>query len=356
MKWSTTLAALGFAICLTACHRNPPLTLQEQEIVTELTANLTPRCVGRYVIDMPGDALAFSFATLNGVKVEAKAMTQKGYETALDARSQELKTAKHYLGYPFLYADDKIEGIAGSRYFISLESTVVSTDAERVIEAYKWSRGYQIELKISVSDAKDSIAFKDDPVRNEPYMNDVPEKLHLVISMLERIRGRTEDEIPTEPGVCFVGGFLPGRATAQENISTQFVLKNKHDVGFDFDTDANIRETTTLLQRGADINAMLKQNEGRTIRKGRVDLSGMETEEWLTSGLTYAHIQGHYFALEANSREGSAKTPLVTLDMDNGGLPLKGEDPPQKASLTEGEAVALWDAVSRTLRPRPNAF
>ena len=42
--------------------------------------------------------------------------------------------------------------------------------------------------------------------------------------------------------------------------------------------------------------------------------------------------------------------------MDNVGLPLKGEDPPQKASLTEGEAVALWDAVSRTLRPRPNAF
>ncbi|WP_408601260.1 T6SS immunity protein Tli4 family protein [Paraburkholderia heleia] len=28
----------------------------------------------------------------------------------------------------------------------------------------------------------------------------------------------------------------------------------------------------------------------------------------------------------------------------------------KKASLTEGEAVSLWDAVSRTLRPRPNGF
>jgi len=356
MKWSTTLAALGFAICLTACHRNPPLTLQEQEIVTELTANLTPRCVGRYVIDMPGDVLVFGDATLNGVKVEAQAMTQKDYEDAMEARSQELKSIKTHTGPQFLYADGTVNGIKGSRYFISQGDINVLSPATRIIESYKWHHGYQIKLQIEGSDFTNPDQTDDPIVKQLTDKNDVPEKLHLVISMLERIRGRTEDEIPTEPGVCFVGGFLPGRATAQENISTQFVLKNKHDVGFDFDTDANIRETTTLLQRGADINAMLKQNEGRTIRKGRVDLSGMETEEWLTSGLTYAHIQGHYFALEANSREGSAKTPLVTLDMDNGGLPLKGEDPPQKASLTEGEAVALWDAVSRTLRPRPNAF
>ena len=355
MKW-TTLVALACMACLTACHRNPPLTLQEQKIVTELTANLTPRCVGRYVIDMPGDALAFSFATLNGVKVEAKAMTQKGYETALDARSQELKTAKHYLGYPFLYADDKIEGIAGSRYFISLESTVVSTDAERVIEAYKWSRGYQIELKISVSDAKDSIAFKDDPVRNEPYMNDVPEKLRIVISMLERIRGRTEDEIPTEPGVCFVGGFLPGKATAEENISTQFVLHDHHDVSFGLDTDANIQADTTLLQRSSSVNAALKDNDGRTIRKGHVDLLGMQAEEWLLAGLTPLNVRGNHMTLEANSRTGSAKTPLVTLDMDTGSNSYLQRDSIEKASLTEGEAVALWDAVSRTLRPRPNSF
>ena len=26
------------------------------------------------------------------------------------------------------------------------------------------------------------------------------------------------------------------------------------------------------------------------------------------------------------------------------------------ASLTEGEVVALWDAISRSLRPRPNGF
>ncbi|WP_162244409.1 T6SS immunity protein Tli4 family protein [Burkholderia sp. Leaf177] len=28
----------------------------------------------------------------------------------------------------------------------------------------------------------------------------------------------------------------------------------------------------------------------------------------------------------------------------------------KKASLAENEAIALWDAVSRTLRPRPNGF
>jgi hypothetical protein len=62
--------------------------------------------------------------------------------------------------------------------------------------------------------------------------------------------------------------------------------------------------------------------------------------------------------LEANSKIGSAQTPLVILSMDNGGLPPEsdGNRSLSQASLTEDEAVALWDAVSRTLRPRPNGF
>jgi len=69
-------------------------------------------------------------------------------------------------------------------------------------------------------------------------------------------------------------------------------------------------------------------------------------------------VRGHYFVLEANSKIGSTATPMVSLDMDNGGrLPgIDGDRQLTQASLTEGEAVALWDAVSRSLRLRPNGF
>jgi hypothetical protein len=356
MKWIITLAALGCIASLAACHRTPLLTQQEQKIVTELSANLTPRCVGRYVIDMPSDALVFGGATLDGIKVEAKAMTQEDYEAAMEARSQELGSIKTHTGPQFLYADDTVNGIKGSRYFISQGKINVLSPATRIIEAYKWDRSYQIKLQIEGSDFTNPDQTNDPIVKQLTEKNDVPGKLRLVISILDRIRGRRDDEIPTEPGVCFIGGFLPGRATDQENIWFQFVLREQHDVSFGLDTDANIKETTTLLQRGDSVNAALKDNDGRTVRKGRVDLPGMQAEEWLMAGITTLHVPGHHLTLEANSLIGSAKTPLITLDMDTGSENNVLRGPIEKASLTEGEAVALWDAVSRTLRPRSNGF
>ncbi|WP_158903686.1 T6SS immunity protein Tli4 family protein [Burkholderia sp. L27(2015)] len=325
-------------------------------MVTELTANLKPRCVGRYVIDIPGDAVTFGGAKIDGVDVKATAMTLKDYQAAMDARSKELNSTKSRFGRQFLYADTTVGGVPGSRFFISQGDPDVLSPANRVIEGYKWDRGYQIKLQIEGSDFTHPDQTNDPVVKLLPNKNDVPDKAREVAHLVDKVRGRTEDEIPTEPGVCFAGGFFPGRATDQENIWVQFVLRNQHDVSFNIDSNSDIRETTTLLQRGGEIDAGLKQNEGRTIRKGIVKIPGMQAEEWLMAGITQLRIPGNYMALEANSLIGSAQTPLVGLDMNTGSNSKLLPGSIEKASLTEGEAIALWDAVSRTLRPRPNGF
>jgi len=358
MTWTSRVSAACLVLCLSACHKIEPLTPQERITVTTLTALLKPRCVGRFLIDMPVDAPTDSSAQVEGVTVEARKMTHDAYRTAMDKLSKKLNATKSIDGFRYVYADGEIEGIKDSRYFISLGKTY-ATDSERLIEAYKWDRGYQIKLQISASDAKNSTYFKDMPsVRDDPDMTDAPERTRRVVSMLGLIRGREEDDIPSEPGVCFMGGFLSGAATDTEKISLSFVLADMHDVGFSMDTYSNIREETTLLQR-TDMNAAIKASDGRTIRKGQIELQGIQqAEEWLTDGLTTAKVRGHYFILEANSKTGSAATPLVGLEMTNGGrLPeTDGDRQLTQASLTEGEAVALWDAVSRSIRPRPNGF
>jgi len=355
MTWTSRVSAVCLVLCLSACHKIEPLTPQEHITVTALTARLKPRCVGRFLIDMPVDAPTSSRTEVQGITIEARKMTHEAYRTAMDELNKKLNATKSSGGYRFVYADGKIEGINESRYFISLGDADAMTDAERVIEAYKWDRGYQIKLQISASDAKNSTYFKDMPsVRDNPAMTDAPERTRRVVSMLGRIRGREDDDIPTEPGVCFIGGFLPGKAVDEEIFKGYFSFPGMHDAGFGLDTDTRIRETTTLLQRGASINEMIKASDGQTLRKGTVDLPGMQAEEWLTAGLTAAEVRGHYFVLEANSKIGSAKTPYVRLDMDNGAR-VEGDTLTQ-ASLTEGEAVSVWDAVSRSLRPRPNAF
>jgi hypothetical protein len=95
---------------------------------------------------------------------------------------------------------------------------------------------------------------------------------------------------------------------------------------------------------------------GRTIRKGKVALQGIDAEEWLIAGETDLGVPGSMFTLEANSMTSGAQSPLLTMDLNTGSPNAFMHDRLKAASMSEGEAVALWDVVSRTLRPRPNAF
>lgn len=358
MKRMLTLAAVCLALSLHGCTRHGSLTSQEQATVTDLTANLTRRCVGRYLIDMPADAHIFQSIEVDGVQISAEPMTIDAFRRSMQKRSEELNTAKSHFGYRFLYADQEIQGIPESRYFVSLGRTGAMTDADRAIEAYRWDSGYQIRMEIGASSAKDSEYFKDQPsVRDDPDMTNVSERRSRVISLLSKARGRSDDEIPSEPGMCFQGGFLAGKAADREQLKTKFVLAGHHDVNFNLNSYSNIVTDNSLLQRGTDIAKAMSRNNGRTVRKGTVELPGIPTEEWLMAGITVMEIPGFHFRLEGNARVGRPQSPFITLELDVGGpnklLNLYELD---RVSLTEGESVTLWDKVTRTLRPRPNGF
>jgi Tle cognate immunity protein 4 C-terminal domain/Tle cognate immunity protein 4 N-terminal domain len=285
-------------------------------------------------------------------------MSQRDYRDEMDARGEELKSMKHFKGYQVLYSDGEPFG-KDTRYFVSIGDRYEGSPSNRIIEAFRWDAGYRIKLKIKGSDFTNPDQTTDPIVMQLAVKNDVPSKTRLVLELLEKVRGRAEDDIPIASGICFAGGFLPGKASDGEEVSASFFLKGKEDVSFDLQTDSSIQEPTTLLERGADIASMLKDTEGgRTVRKGRVDLPELKAEEWLTAGATSLDIPGHFFTLEANSKTGSAQTPLVILNMRNGGMPpdIDWDNKPTKASLSENEAIALWDVVSRTLRPRYNGF
>ncbi|MCP3720898.1 T6SS immunity protein Tli4 family protein [Paraburkholderia sp. CNPSo 3281] len=186
--------------------------------------------------------------------------------------------------------------------------------------------------------------------------NDVPKKTQLIFDLVKRLRWRSEDDIPAEPGICFLGAFLPGKATDKEDVGTQFVFPNNRDVSIGIGSDSGIRESNTLLQRGAEISRDLNAIGGRTVRKGSVKLEGIDAEEWLLTGKTDLGVQGTKCLLEANSTTSDAQSPLLTLEMNTGSPNAFMQDRIKAASMSESEAGAVWDIVSRTLRPRPNGF
>jgi hypothetical protein len=358
------LALIVLAMTLiAACSKHPPpLTEQEKSTVTEITANLKSRCVGRYLIDVPDDALSRGNLTIQGVTFETKRMSVDEFAREMNAHETSLKAKKNLHGYQVLYDYGQVPDTPYSRYFVTLNDLDDTADLTRAVEAYKWDAGYQIKLRIEASDwVHSTYKLK---VQNTPYavpdlaINDVPEKTRLVLNFAASVRGRPDDEIPSEPGVCFKDGFLPRKAATGEEVSTLFALKDRPDVSFDLTTNTDLRELekNSLPNRLPQIKIDIKDANGRIIRTGPVTLSGVKADELLVSATTAARIPGHLFLLEANTTVSGAMTPYLILEMNNGGFNSFTADSIEKASLTENEAIALWDIVSRTLRPRPNAF
>jgi hypothetical protein len=318
---------------------------------------MKPRCVGRYLIDLPAGAQPIGHARFEGVVVNAKAQRLKEFEREMDAREAELRVTKNPLGYQFFFESGKVRGIDHTRYFIFNPEL---SDANRDIEVHKWDRGYQISLKVEGTDWTTSVDRDKPWVTQREIKNDVPRKSGLAFDLIAKLQGRPEDEIPTEPGACFVGGFMPGKAISDnEKISTTYVLADKPDVSFRWDSFANLQPTSTLLPRvrSAEVRDALKAAEGHIIRSGSVTLpSGMTVDEVLASALTLVGVEGHHGSLETNY-QGSPQAPYIVLDMETASPNFLAKTGTIKqSSLTAGESVALWDTVIRTLRPRPNGF
>ncbi|MGS0978242.1 T6SS immunity protein Tli4 family protein [Burkholderia glumae] len=356
-KVHATLAAACLILTVAACdHKPAPLSQQEKQIVTELTANLKTRCVGRYLIDMPAEADESGYAKIQGVSIDAKAMTEAAWRQEVAQREAALKATKSRDAYPFLYEAGKARG-EHTYYFIH-RGTIYEAPNRRYIEGYKWDRGYRFLLKVKTYDYTNPDRSGDPIVEQFDVKNGVPEKAAVVFGLLEKLRGRSPDDIPTEPGLCFAGGFLPGKASDGQYVRGGFGLASKPDVFFKVAVDTAFQGDTSLLQRFQPLNSQIKEAGGTVIRKGTVVLEIGKAEELLIAGLTPARVPGHSFSLEVNSTSSSAQAPFLSLDMRNGGLNLDPRDGKKidKASLTEGEAIGLWDAVSRTLRLRPGAM
>ncbi|MGS1003326.1 T6SS immunity protein Tli4 family protein [Burkholderia glumae] len=352
------------AVLLTACGaKTSALTEHEKKVVMEMTTDMKPRCVGRYLIDLPVSAKPIGYAKFEGVTVTAKAQSLEQFQHEMHRRGTELRETKSTLGYKFFLDGGNVRGMKNTQYFVTLGDSGATSDIERVIEVYKWNRGYQINMRIEAADsihAEYTKKYHGTPYGISEPVNDVPDKTRQAFDLIERLQGRAEDVIPTEPGACFVGGFMPGKAIAEsEEISTSYVLADKTDVSFSLDSFANLRATSTLLPRvqSPEVQDALKAAQGRVIRSGSVELpSGMKVDEVLTSALTQVEVQGHHGSLETNY-QGRPQAPYIVFDMLTASPNFMAEaDTIKQSSLTEGEAVALWDAVSRSLRPRPNAF
>ena len=357
------LLTLSSILLLAACqpkHEIPAMTPEESQVVETLTARLKPRCVGRYLIDLPIDFVLNPISTtkLEGVDITIKPMERGRFDAELTARKEAIAKERPVAGgkQPFLRAVHDIQDHSGVVF--DRADAPDRAGIGRTLELHAWRAGFSLHLEIAATNYKDAgFDRPDDPP------NDVPEKLAHLLNVYERVRGRDDLEIPAEQGVCFANGFLRGEPNDEEQVDLYYHLYSAKDVYFAFHSLSDLQQDDELLDRSKAIEAMLEEASGYTLRKGNVKGPIKSAQEWLMSkkssdsGLLYQH-----FTLEANAKTGSAMTPVLILDM-NAGIRIPGPalsleqaavaKPLSRTTFSEAQSVVLWDKVAPTLRPRP---
>jgi hypothetical protein len=348
-KHGRRLAKLGAAACiilatiaLTRIARATLLDHQVKNMTAELNKlKMKTICVGRFLIDVPADAeVSYRGAMIAGWSIGTyDDETDEQFAARVKKKEDELLGQKNGLGMPSLesvHSVDKngVRGkihVYGRRWIHGLPNE--KPDQNVRIEAMIRAQKHSFNLTIEYSDDKD---------------------LKELAQLVTQFRARAENEIPTEAGYCFDGGFIAEPITVeQRERTTMFVgLKGHPDVSIMLDMTAGITTPETLLQRAAE-NDKEDENRSRwhTFRRGPRPFNGEPGEELLERVQEFNGNYGHSFMWElVHNKTGNVFTPDMSLEMTTGnGQPGTTVD----SSLSDAEALALWDKLLSSLRVRP---
>lgn len=343
------------------------MTKQEAQYVDHLMERAKTRSVGRYLFDLP-DVFVISTqvqSVIDQVEVHVRLMERVAFDGAVQHREAELRK-KHMDGEPanpFLKRIEPLPGAAKELRVFNRAEDSGSADFARTLELWAWKDGYLIRLSIKANESEGTVYASKPWIKDFP--TDTPQKLDHLLNVYSRVRGRKDDEIPADQGDCIANGFVAGPPSDQQAIDVPYHLQGSPDVYFDFNHTTTVRERDTLLERTAKVEQEMQGSGTQTIRKGKRDLNGLPYEEWLMRGPTPDRVPGTMCTLHGNETASDPAKPFVELRLFNGfripaperSLEEKAQlKDLEKATLTEAQAVALWDKVTVTLRVRPGAI
>ncbi|WP_148049955.1 MULTISPECIES: T6SS immunity protein Tli4 family protein [unclassified Enterobacter] len=209
-------------------------------------------------------------------------------------------------------------------------------------------------MEIEVS-ADNGLAERYSERRNlhpELYGNNVPQRLAELISLLTRISGKKETDIPVTPGFCLPEIFIADDQEEQEeSIDVIYKPSGYPMLKISFYTDNVSRPGSSQLERSALMKQKISEAEGRTLESGKRNINGLYAEQWLAEGNTGDGIGEKAFRFAVNIHEKTAgpTTPQLSVNFVQRGLEGNG-------LLSENEAISVWQTITDTLRMRPGAY
>lgn len=337
------------------------LTEKENIVIETLFEKTKPQCIGRYVIDVPEsfNNQLHDSATIGDFKIESKFIYPPAFKQRITLREAELRKWKTSIeNSPML---KEIIHLPDGKGVIFDRNKPTSNDSYRMLEAHVYVNHVAFIITAEILDLsapkyeKEKKSYKNAGF-SESEMNDKHSKLDAMLSLISRLQGRLDHEIPTEKGVCIPNGFiLDGNEIPKQDVAFLYELK-----GFTFsvESDNSIADSSdTLLGRSAGINEVIRQYNRKTIKKGELFPSHIPSQEWLVQGEqeVYSEEQNqripnlpyYFFTFYANEATSSLILPQLHILMSN-------QD--QFTPYSDIQMVEIWDRIVGSLRYKPNAF
>lgn len=327
-KWAVALAGIG--LIYSGCGLIRRLHCKPLKDV-----KLVPYAIGRYLVDLPhGVRLVDWYQRFQGtgpVRV-ARDISFEQFERITRLRADERNTEKAEDGTSLMKQFGEL-GDRNTRVITYWRNGWEKNDSFIKCDAFHLKNGILYSFE-------NSIDYKQPP--QTEYFSGFQRAINA-------IRPRQIDEIPTEPGTCFENSILldaPYRGR-HDVIMVTGVWPERPDVVFSLVIFANgPHPDPTLFERLKRADQLSGLNVIRARARKVGDYAG---EEHLRRVRELNGSVGHLFIWEAQGLPDRNDFPQIRLEMTTG----EGKDGPQYSSLSDRDALALWDKVLDSLRWRP---
>lgn len=308
-------------------------------------AKLTPRCVGRVLMDVPEDFEApkeNQASSIDSVLISSKTNVRKeDFPYLLKQREDEMaqiNMSTKPSDRPFLKETyplhDGYDGIIYNR------NQLTEIDVARTLEGHIWRDSVAITAEIKARDGRGKKYDEDRKLYAPAYRYDVPQQRQILEAVLKRLKGWDGVHVPREPGSCYGHVYVTGPDNFSERTGNYWLYNKNKDLHLALSINNYVQEKDTMLERIGDRKVASDQE---LIRKRVVPLPKMpkaHAEEYIMTEST----GNHNFMMIINEKIGSSKTPYIMVQFDDNGL------------LSKEDALKLWDAMIPTIRMRPGAF
>ena len=173
--------------------------------------------------------------------------------------------------------------------------------------------------------------------------------------VLSHLRPRQDTEIPAQPGYCFGGGLIADPNWRDEEATVAIDIGGHPDayIVITIDPFASFRHEKPLLERIGDLPKVLGDlsSSVQTLRKGNRKIGSYKGQEYLLAAFDNG-MRAQVFFWETQG-EDTLDMPAMKIEMTTGREDSNGK--PQQTSLTDKQAVKLWDEILKSFRVQSQA-